>query len=238
MTVISALRITLITTMVVVLATAQATAPQPTTLAVGSAQITDFKGTVTLHSPQGEVLNAQRGLVLTPDSTIETVKGSVLLILQDGSQVLVKGHSNVVLRNPSEQKGYFLELLIGNILAKVQKRLGSNPSFRMGTPTAVITVRGTRFTVEVNKRRTTVQVYEGLVEVAGLTEGAPHVLIQPGFFTQVDDGRAPQSPRQMLQGESPDDNRGGDNSRNLDGGHERGDQNQQKPPNQNEGKPD
>lgn len=237
MTGLSAFRIALITTMVVVLATAQATAPQPTTLAAGSAQITDFKGTVTLHSPQGVVLNVERGLVLTPNSTIETAKGSVLLILLDGSQVLVKGHSNVVLRNPAEQKGYFLELLIGNIIAKVQKRLGTNPSFRMGTPTAVITVRGTRFTVEVNKRRTTVQVYEGLVDVAGVAEGAPHVLIQPGFFTQVDDGRAPQAPRQMIQGESPDD-RGGENSRNLEGGREREGQDQQRNQNQNEGKPD
>ncbi len=237
MTRLSWLRIALITTIAVGLATAQATAPQLTTLSVGSAEITDFKGTFMLHSPQGEVLNAQRGLVLPPDSSIETTKGSVLLILQDGSQVLVKSHSNVVLRNPTEQKGYFLELLIGNILTKIQKRLGSNPSFRMGTPTAVITVRGTRFTVEVNKRRTIVQVYEGLVDVGGLTEGAPHVLIQPGFFTQVDDGRAPQSPRRILQGESSDD-RGGDNSRNLDGGREREGQDQQRTPNQGEGKPD
>jgi hypothetical protein len=231
-------RIALLTMVVVVLAAAQTTAPQPTTLSVGSAEITDFKGTVTLHSQQGEVLNAQRGLILTPDSTIETAKGSVLLILQDGSQVLVKSHSNVVLRNPIEKKGYFLELLIGNILAKVQKRLGSNPSFRMGTPTAVITVRGTRFSVEVNKRKTIVQVFEGLVEVAGVVEGTPHVLIQPGFWTQVENDRAPQSPRELNPGQSPDDGGGEGNSRNPNSGREHEGQSQPRPPNQTENKPD
>lgn len=218
----SCIRIALFTVMVVGLAAAQTTSPQPTTLSAGSAQITDFKGAVVLHSPQGQTLAAQRGLVLLPDSVIETAKGSVLLILQDGSQVLVKGHSNVVLKNPSEGKGNFLELLIGNILAKVQKRLGSNPSFRMGTPTAVITVRGTRFAVEVNnKRRTTVEVYEGIVDVAGVMEGAPHVLIQPGFWTQIDEGRAPQQPRQLNPGEGSDDGRANENPRNRQGGQER-----------------
>ena len=54
----------------------------------------------------------------------------------------------------------------GKILAQVQKRFGNAPSFRMGTPTAVITVRGTRFEVEVNKKnKTVVDVYEGVVAV-------------------------------------------------------------------------
>jgi len=61
----------------------------------------------------------------------------------------------------------------------------------------VITVRGTRFEVEVNKKlRTFVAVYEGLVEVGGFAN-APPVLVRPGFFTDVDRDRAPESPREM-----------------------------------------
>src|SRR5207302_272355 len=66
-------------------------------------------------------------------------------------------------------KGFSLELLIGKVVNKIEKRLGSTPSFRMGTPTAVITVRGTRFSVEVTKKqRTEVEVFEDLVEVEGI----------------------------------------------------------------------
>jgi ferric-dicitrate binding protein FerR (iron transport regulator) len=143
-------------------------------------------------------VTGQRGTVLVAESRISTAKGSILLNLQDGCQVLVKAHTQVVLKNPGESHGYFLELLIGKITAKVQKRLGGAPSFRMGTPTAVITVRGTRFQVEVTKKnRTIVEVFEGLVEVEGLGGTSPPVFIKPGFRTGVEPNRAPDQPREM-----------------------------------------
>jgi hypothetical protein len=242
MTSLRCVRTALVTIVLLGLAAAQTAPPQPTVLPVASAEITDVKGTVVLHDPQGSPVSAQRGVILTTDSTIETAKGSVLLSLQDGSQVLVKAHSNVVLKNPNQGKGDLLELLIGKILVKVQKRLGSNPSFRMGTPTAVITVRGTLFSVEVNKRKTIVKVFEGIVDVAGVTEGAPHVLIQPGFWTQVQNDRPPDQPRQMNPGESPDDGRGGNNSGSPGGDREERENQgppRQGPPNQeHDSKPD
>ena len=180
------------------LATSQSTQSQPVALLSGSAVITDLKGEVLLKSAQGATLPAQRGQVLPPESNIETAKGSLLLSLQDGSQVLVKPHSHVVLKAPEQSQGNFLQLLLGNIIAKVQKRLGNASSFRMGTPTAVITVRGTRFSVEVTKKnKTIVEVYEGLVEVVGLAMPNHPVMIRPGFYTQIENDRPPQSPREM-----------------------------------------
>jgi hypothetical protein len=171
---------------------------QPASLPVGSATITEVKGEVLVRGPQGETLTAQRGIVLAAESTIETKKGNLLLELQDGSQVLVKPQSRVVLRVPNQDKGFYLELLIGKVVNKIQKRLGNTPSFRMGTPTAVVTVRGTRFEVEVTKNlRTYVVVYEGMVEVAGLFGGAPPVLVRPGFTTNVDRDREPARPHEI-----------------------------------------
>lgn len=171
---------------------------QPTTLATGSATISEFKGEVSIRSPQGDPIPAQRGLVVVAESRIEIGKGSVLLSLADGSQVLVKSHSQVELKAPNQDKGFSLELLLGKVVNKIQKRLGSTPPFRMGTPTAVITVRGTRFSVEVNnKQRTSVEVFEGVVEVEGIGTLGPPVLIRPGFATWVDRNRDPETPRQM-----------------------------------------
>jgi ferric-dicitrate binding protein FerR (iron transport regulator) len=175
---------------------------QPTSLPVGSATVAEFKGDVTLHAPDGTVLAADRGLTLAPESVIDTGKGSTLLDLADGSQLLVKPHSHVILKAPDQGLGYSLQLTIGKILAQIRKRLGDTPSFRMGTPTAVITVRGTRFEVEVDKKqRTRVEVYEGIVEVARLQAGTGAVLIRPGFFTSVQFDRDPENPRQVSQGE-------------------------------------
>ena len=168
--------------------------PTPTALPVGSATIAELKGDVQVHSPQGDVVSAQHGTSLPAESKIDTSKGSMLLDLQDGSQVLVKPNSHVVLKAPNQGKGYWLELLLGKITAKVQKRLGNSPSFRMGTPTAVITVRGTRFSVDVDKKQKThVEVYEGLVEVAGFLHGAP-VMLRPGYTTGVEQNRDPEQP--------------------------------------------
>ena len=199
------------TAMTVLLVLAGATGQNPETVAlpVGSATIAEFKGDITLHTPTGDAVTAQRGTALAAESTIETAKGSVLLDLQDGSQILVKPNSHVVLKAPTQEKGYWLELLLGKINAKIQKRLGNTPSFRMGTPTAVITVRGTRFSVEVNKKqKTSVEVYEGLVEVSGFSMGVPGpaVMLAPGYTTGVERNRNPEAPHGM-------DNRGDDESR-------------------------
>lgn len=183
--------------LILMLAGANGQNPQPTALPAGSATIADVKGEVEVHSPQGASVAAQRGTVLAAESKIDTAKGSVLLNLEDGSQVLVKANSHVVLRTPNQGKGYWFELLLGKINAKVQKRLGNAPSFRMGTPTAVITVRGTRFSVDVDKKEHThVEVYEGLVEVAGFFHGAP-VMVRPGFSTGVQHDRDPEPPRNL-----------------------------------------
>jgi hypothetical protein len=199
-------------------ATQQLESPQAASLPSGSATISELKGDVVLRGPQGEAITGSRGLVLSAESTIETAKGSLLLVLQDGSQVLVKSHSRVVLKAPDKDKGFSIELLIGKVLNKITKRLGNTPSFRMGTPTAVITVRGTRFEVEVNKKlRTSVVVYDGLVEVQGLMGAAPPVFVRPGFVTDVDRDRAPSRPRQFLDSGESNFGRGSE-------GFERGDQ--------------
>ena len=224
------------------LAAAQTAPPQPTVLSVGSAVVGEIKGEVVFTSPQGTPVLAQRGSTLAAESRIETAKGSVLLALEDGSQVLVKDHSSVVLRVPNEGKGYWLELFIGKTLVKVERRLGGAPSFRMGTPSAVITVRGTHFSVEVNKKhRTYVEVLEGVVEVAGISEGSRHVLIRPGFSTGVEIDRGPENPRETnpgeMQREGGREGPGQGNNRNQEDQQ----RNQSQPRNQNqgqEGKPD
>ena len=112
--------------------------------------------------------------------------------------MLVKSHTRLQLTAPESSAGNFLQLLLGNIIAKVQKRLGMEPSFRMGTPTAVITVRGTRFSVEVDKKsKTYVEVYEGLVEVTALSSPSRPVMIRPGFSTQVGEQNGPETPKSI-----------------------------------------
>jgi ferric-dicitrate binding protein FerR (iron transport regulator) len=112
----------------------------------------------------------------------------------------VKSKTRLVLKSPATSEGHFLQMFLGEILANIKKRLGETPPFRLGTPSAVITVRGTRFSVQVNKKgRTTVQVFEGVVEVEGLAEKPRTVLVEPGYQTEVDPGKQPQTPQEINQ---------------------------------------
>ena len=179
-------------------------------LPAGSATIVDLKGEVLITlSGQTTPTTAQKGQALGPNTLIECRKGTVLLALADGSQVLVKDRTRVILRVPDEAQGNFLEQLMGKVVATVKKRVTGDPPFKMGTPTAVITVRGTKFMVEVNKsQRTFVEVFEGLVEVAGLRSGAPSVVLQPGYFTQVNTNLPPDTPRRLLDEAQREDSGG------------------------------
>jgi hypothetical protein len=175
--------------------------PQKISTPAGSATITDLKGDVTVTASQTTTaIAAQKGQLLAPNTLIETQKGTALLILSDGSQILIKSNTRIILRLPDEAKGNFLEQLIGKIVAKITKRAGNEPPFKMGTPSAVITVRGTHFEVEVTrKQKTFVQVYEGLVQVEGLGGFSHPVMIQPGYTTQVGVNKFPEDPRRTLE---------------------------------------
>jgi hypothetical protein len=199
------------TILFLLIAVAGGQTPETIALNIGSAKVAETKGEVVLHSPKGDPIESKAGLILEPETLIETGKGSLLLDLSDGSQVLVKSKTRAMLKAPNTGSGYYLELFVGKVLTKIRKRLSNTPSFRMGTPTAVITVRGTRFEVEVNKeKRTFVEVYEGVVEVLGMRMGAPPVVVRPGFSTRIERDRDPEQPRSWRDDSSRnDDDRGG-----------------------------
>ncbi len=136
--------------------------------------------------------------MLDPETRIDTHKGSLLLTLQDGSQVLIEPNSSVVLKVPDQSGGKYIQEIFGKVLAKIQKRLGVTPSFRMGTPTAVISVRGTQFEVNVTRAgKTTVEVYEGVVQVQGIAGFGPSVMLKPGYQTQVEPSGQPEPPTEI-----------------------------------------
>lgn len=191
----SAWRVTLVWFALVCLAAAQAPEPQKASLAVGPVVVAAIKGDVVIHAAGGAALPSLRGQSLTAGTIIETRKGSIVLDLADGSQAQVKDNTRLELKDPVKDQGFSLELFLGKVLTKIKKKLNPEPSFRLGTPTAVITVRGTQFLTEVDKKgKTEVSVYEGIVEVQGLVPESKPVFVRPGFFTEVPPHRPPREP--------------------------------------------
>ncbi len=167
----------------------------PTSAPFAGATISQWKGNIHLNLPGQPSSAPTLGETLPPGTVLETGGGRLLLQLTDGSQVLIRAHTRLMVQQPTPtDRGYF-QLLLGRIRAVINKRTGGAPPFELGTPSAVIAVRGTQFEVEVNQRQETeVDVFEGLVEVIGRHSGAT-VLVGPGSSTRVGMSTPPETPR-------------------------------------------
>ena len=136
-----------------------------------------------------------RGEQLPPGTILDTGSGKLLLRLSDGSEVMVRAHTRLQVQQPSLTDPSYFQLLLGRIRALINKRTGGAVPFELGTPSAVIAVRGTQFEVEVNPRNVTeVDVVDGLVEVYGRNATGGSVLLEPGFSTRVGMDSGPEQP--------------------------------------------
>jgi len=165
-----------------------------TTAAIAGATIAEWKGNVRLSLPGQLPSNPLRGEQLPAGTILDTGGGRLLLQLSDGSEVIVRAHTRLQVQQPSLSDPSYFQLLLGRIRALINKRTGGAMPFELGTPSAVIAVRGTQFDVEVNSRNVTeVDVVDGLVEVYG-RNGEGSVLLEPGFSTRVGLDSGPEQP--------------------------------------------
>jgi hypothetical protein len=175
-------------------AQAQVPTSGPSSGPFAGAIVSEWKGKVHVQLPGASVSPPMRGQVLPEGTLLDTGDGRLMLVLRaDESEILIQPHTRLVVREPASGNWNALEVLLGRVRAYIRKRTGGAPAFQMGTPSAVIAVRGTRFDVEVNGRGVTeVDVFDGLVEVAAPTIVGSSVLVSPGFSTRVGIGTAPE----------------------------------------------
>ena len=183
----------------------QEATPAAASVPFANATVADFKSKVQVQLPGQAFTAPALGQVLPPESEIQTDKGQMLLRLEDGSEILVHPHTHLVLKQPIATTWQRLELMLGRIKAEIQKRVSGAPPFQIGTPSAVISVRGTRFYAEVDKQNTTeVDVEEGEVQLESANHiGAP-VMIKAGSSSRVGENSAPEpaQPTKQLQKQS------------------------------------
>jgi len=171
-------------------------APAAASAPYAGATISDFKGKVSIQLPAQAFAAPVRGEVLPPDTTVNTDEGRLLLKLSDGSDVLVRPHTKLLLKQPEASGWKYFQIMIGRVRTQIQKRMGGSPAFQIGTPSAVISVRGTKFDVEVDRRGfTEVDVDEGVVELEAVTGRGESVMITAGFSSRVGMETGPEVPR-------------------------------------------
>jgi len=148
------------------------------------ARISSVSGSALVLDGTPTPSEAKRGDVLQPGQEIDTRGGGHLTIeLSDGSLVIVAPGSRILLKDFRAARNLreLLDVLLGRVRVKINHFGGRPNPYRINSPTASIAVRGTEFSVIVEQTsETEVIVYDGLVEVASLTNPQDAVLVHPG----------------------------------------------------------
>jgi hypothetical protein len=142
---------------------------------------------------QGSTVRAGQMITTGPD-------GYALFQVADGSTFEVFPNSQVTFRGTTGIND-LLNVWIGKIKVYIQHLPGIPNPNNVQTPTALISVRGTVFTVDVEdlEGTTRVSVDEGMVAVKNLRKGGNIVTLHPGEGTVVD----PNVPLVGLGGKGP-----------------------------------
>jgi hypothetical protein len=122
--------------------------------------------------------------------------GSVILTAPDASYMVVSENSKVVVDDFwSGSFRSIVNVMLGQVRFYIQ-RLGGRPNpYSVRTPTALIAVRGTIFSVDVDPAQIIeVSCFEGQVNVQNLLLPDREVLVNPGFHTLVRPGEIPMMP--------------------------------------------
>ena len=126
------------------------------------------------------------------DELVTDAQSEAVIQFNDGSTVHIFPDSRVIYNEHAAGISEFLHLFFGSIKVHIEKLSGRPNPHSMTTPTAVIAVRGTTFSVFVDDTDATlVAVDEGMVAVANRRSTTDEVLLRPGQRTWV---RADQRP--------------------------------------------
>ncbi len=158
------------------------------------ARITSVKGAVMVERAGGIRTAAKvNDAVSIGDELIAGPNSQAEIRTASGARVRIFPDSRVLLGPPAGGIGEFLHLFLGSVKVWVAKISGRPNPHSMTTPTAVIAVRGTTFSVFVDDDGTLVAVDEGEVGVANIGLPGSEVILRRGERTRV---RRDQPPEQ------------------------------------------
>jgi hypothetical protein len=153
----------------------------------GAARLVSFTGQISILRDNntwalnlGDLVQPGQVIVTGPD-------GYGVLKVSDGSTFEVFPKSRVVFRQNRGDWKDLLEIWLGKVRVQIEHPGGLPNNNRVRTPSAVISVRGTIFDVEVEDEDATTLVLdeEGQVEVRHLLRAGESKTLNPGEFIRI-----------------------------------------------------
>ncbi|MBI5883856.1 MAG: FecR domain-containing protein [Elusimicrobia bacterium] len=148
-------------------------------------RITEYSGVVQVKAPasiEWVQLSKVPADVAPGDGVRTGTRGKATVVFEDGSRIELGANASMVI-DEADARGAGVKLSMGLLRARVEKLLARRFSVR--TPTAVCSVRGTEFQVEVVEGgRTSVDLYKGLLAVED--SRGQQILLKAGQSLEVD----------------------------------------------------
>ena len=165
-----------------------------------TARVMALEGRVSVERT-GELWILQAGQTVRGGQVVVTgPDGYTQLELSDHSVVEVFANSRLVFRASPFNFRDLVDLYLGKIRLQIQHLTGGAPPYRVTTPTAVISIRGTVLNVEVGPaEETMVHVEEGSVGVRHRLMPGREISVETGESIQV----LPNVPLAALPGTTP-----------------------------------
>ena len=162
-------------------------------------EMASVHGTVSLVRGQAAPVPLRKhDPVLAGDEILTDRKSSATVRMPDGSTLRIYPDSHVVLLTESGSWRDFLHIFLGNVRVQIERLSGRPNPKTLTTPTAVISVRGTIFSVAVDRSGDTqVGVSKGLVSVANQLHPGDEVMVNPGQSVWVRRSERPTQPQRM-----------------------------------------
>ncbi len=154
--------------------------------ASGTAKLVSFTGQISVQ--RGDLWALNQGDLVKPGEMIVTgADGYGVFQIADGSQFEVFPKSHVVFRANRGDWRDLLEVWLGKIRVQIEHPGGLPNNNKVRTPTAVISVRGTIFDVEVDPQDSTTLVIdeEGSVSVQHLLKPGDARVLSAGEYIRI-----------------------------------------------------
>ncbi|MBL8293878.1 MAG: FecR domain-containing protein [Bryobacterales bacterium] len=163
----------------------------------GAARVVSLSGTLTVKRFRQEARVLRLNESIQPGDELATGENSHATIrTTDGGTVTVYPDSRLIFNERSADLRELLHLFLGSIKVHIEKISGRPNPHKLTTPTAVIAVRGTTFSVFVDDTDATlVAVDEGEVGVVNAQLPDQEVTLRAGQRTWVRLGQPPQQAR-------------------------------------------
>ncbi|OPY86915.1 MAG: FecR protein [Syntrophaceae bacterium PtaU1.Bin231] len=170
-------------------------------------KVTFVQGNATAQlGSQGPWVSLKPGDSVPPKSNLKTEAESALEItFEDGSSFLLRAETRMGILQAQKYPPFHLVrdlyLGAGRVLTTVRTATGEAPRFKVRTPAAIASVRGTEFRVAVDEsQKTYAEVLKHLVTVAAADR---RVDLSSGEGTVVTKGEPPLPPRKLLPPPAP-----------------------------------